>query len=134
MIVNAGFFLTLTDVTDYAVGNDADAIYFNYQDSVNDGRWQFTQSVGGTETTVDTKIDAVLTTRFQMGFRLNEDRKAFAYMNGQQILGPTDAVALTAATDLIPFVGVCAPTTAVARSIELVGSPSIRAGKLNANA
>ena len=102
IVVFAGLKLT----NDHTVATDANQVYFRYADS---GNWKFTFSVGGTDTEFDTLLGGVASTQYKLELRINSDRRAIGTING---VGGFVSDALTANTDLIPYIGVVANTAA----------------------
>ena len=106
MIVRAGFLTTLADITDFAVGNDAEQACFRYEDGVASGVWQATSSDNGTDDTNNSSVTVALSTTYDLEVRVDSSRVPRFYING--ILESTND-ALGTGHDLIPFVGVAEP-------------------------
>lgn len=102
----AGLKLTNTSVT----ATDNDQVFFRYQDSVNSGKWQAVYSVGGTDYELDTGVTVAASTAYKLEINVDADRIARFYINDQLV--NTASVALTASTNLIPYVGVQAGAAA----------------------
>lgn len=107
--------LKLTNVP--ATVTDANQAMFRYNVDTNSGKWEAVTSVSGTDTETDTKVTAVLSTEYILEISIDVNRvPKFVITTGgvsEIIVGP----AMTAAVDLIPYIGVMEASGAAARTI-----------------
>lgn len=113
-IIWAGLKLTNTQV----VATDANQVFVRYEDDENSGKFQVIESIAGTDTTTSTDLAVAASTQYHIAIKINEDRKAEVYINGQ-LYRKTGV--LTDAIDLIPYIGVMADGAAAAKAITVHG-------------
>lgn len=118
MIVMGGFLLSLDNITDYGIGNDAEQAAFRYEDGVASGVWQCTSSDNNTDDTNSSGITVVLSTRYDLEIRVTTGRVPYFFINGD-LVSTNDA--LGTGHDLIPYMGVAEPTGGggAARAIDI---------------
>ena len=109
-IIWNGLKLTNTQVS----ATDADQVFVRYENDVNSGKFQVVDSIGGTDVTTDSGITVVLSTKYHIAIKINTDRTAEVYINGQLVRITS---ALTDAIDLIPYLGVEADGATAAKDI-----------------
>lgn len=112
-ILWAGLKLT----SDPAQAADDHQVYIRYQDTVNGGRWQALWSIAGVDSSKDSAEAGLppvaVDTVYHLVITIDAERVSRVYING--VLVATTA-ALTAAQNLIPFVGI-QTTAAGAKSL-----------------
>lgn len=82
------------------IATDDDQVFFRGAAS---GNWALVYSIGGTDVSVDTGVAMAVDTDYRLVIAINSDRIAKCYINGALVATTT---ALTAAVDLIPYIGV----------------------------
>lgn len=110
----AGLKLTNTEVK----ATDNDQVYFRYEDDVAAGNWEVVDSIGGVDVSTDTGVAGAIGQAVHLMLLGLGDRTVECYLNGALV---HTTGALTAATDLIPFIGVAADGAAAAKALTLRG-------------
>ncbi len=113
-IIWAGLKLTNTSTT----ATDNDQAFFRYQNGVNSGKWQAVDSVGGTDHETDAGVTLAANTEYHLRIAVDSSRLAKFYING--VLVKT-SVALTDATDFIPYIGIQTEGAAEAKHLYVFG-------------
>lgn len=113
-VIFAGLKLTNTDV----VATDDDQVYFRYQNAVTAGDWACQSSIANVDTTTDSLVAVVASTKYRLKISIDASRIARFYINDVLIF---TTAALTTAVELIPFIGVGASGAAAVKSIIVFG-------------
>lgn len=111
----AGLKLTNIDL----VATDADQVFFRYESGVNSARWQAVSSIGGSDTTDDTGVPAVLANIvYHLKIVIDGERIAKFYIDGNLVATTS---ALTDTVDLIPYIGVGERGASAAKAVRIFG-------------
>lgn len=102
-IVNSVIWAGLKLTSDPTVATDDDQVFFRYDTKANSGAWLFVSSIANTDVSTNTGVALANSTAVHLKIVVNSARVARAYING--VLVHTTG-ALTANTDLLPFIGV----------------------------
>lgn len=110
VLIWAGLKLTNTPT----IATDNDQVFFRF-DADTDTYWNYTYSIGGTDTTTNTTVAPAASTIYKFRIEIDSSRKAHFYINNSKVGVST---ALTNDVDLIPYVGIQA-VAAAAKSITI---------------
>jgi len=113
-IVWAGLKLTSTDV----VATDADQVFFRYENAINTGKFQAVNSIGNVDVSADSGVTVAASTVYHLAIKISATRIATFYINGALV---ATSLALTDATDFIPYVCVAADGAAEPKTLTVRG-------------
>jgi len=115
----AGFDLAATTNATLAtaLSAGADQVRFWFETDTPYTTWQIAYSIDGTDALIDTGITVEATTWYKMEIRINADRKALCYINGE-LVGTTTA--LTTNIAMFPTIGL-QELSGAARSLYIPG-------------
>lgn len=114
-VIHAGLKLTNTATA----GVDNDEVFFRFEDSVAAGNWQAIHDVGGgAPVATDSGVTVAVSTKYHLMIIVQANRTALMYINGALV---DTTAALTAAADLIPYIGVTDDGTGAAVDVRVYG-------------
>lgn len=112
-ILWAGLKLTSSE----AVAADAEQVFFRYENGANNDNWTIVYSVGGVDTILDTGVNVVASTIYDLKLYMDSVGKVTCMINNRVALASAQ---LTFGQALLPFVG-CLANAAAAKSVIVLG-------------